>query len=399
MSAVPASAGRTTSALGDNIADSVRLAAIDLMTGEALKPGSAIALDVATEAEGLPVESLDKCSFAVDGIALSNRLGKLHFVLPNEFAQTSGLCTLSLGGKATYHVGELQTRLRAQSLEDGALFRFRTRSFILLPSGSIFEQKHGSSFEDIEIAPKRLLEGVTMSADYLVRSMQEDGRWTYVYDAVHNQDLTDTKGAAYNQMRHAGAAYFVADAFARLPRERSYLDAVDKAVAWLWPQLIPMGDFAGQPMASMCVDKGQLSRQVGCTGIVLVALVEWARNKGGVTDEELERMRQLARYIAHQQYPDGHFRKNSDRVAEEGIAPMPEEIEYYNGEAMLGIMRFYSLDRNETWKAVAYKAALWTIEIRDAGKTEETAPNDHWLAYALTFADTTKILGSCGMPC
>lgn len=346
--------------------------------------------------------SLDR--FCLDGYAFSDTHGKFGYILPNEACQNNG-AGLKIGGgdvgkdlKLDIVTTTFEARLdvrtgMAQSKEVRShaihghhktrhYFRFRTRSYVHLSDGSIFEQSQGRRVEDIQATPEAMFAAVKRGAEYLVRSQTADGKWTYLWDAVTNEDLT---GDDYNLLRHAGAAFFVADAFRQFPKEKAFIEAAENAVRWLEKDLIPMGKFYGKPMSSMCKDPRQQSRQVGCTGITLVGWAEMIlRRHGSLEKGELEKIRQLGRYIVHQQYKDGHFRKNSD-VMKEGKTDkkLKEEISYFQGEAEIGLMRLYEIDRNVTWRETALKGALWTILSRDRGVQYKDITNDHWLCYAL----------------
>ena len=57
--------------------------------------------------------------------------------------------------------------------------------------------------------------------------------------------------------------------------------------------------------------------------------------------------------------------------------------EYYPGEAVLALVRLYSVDPDEKWLDAAEKAARYLIQVRDGGIPPAAQIHDHWLLYAL----------------
>jgi hypothetical protein len=122
----------------------------------------------------------------------------------------------------------------------------------------------------------------------------------------------------------------------------------------------------------------------GGNGLALVALTKHAMITG--SKENLETMRNLARYIVHEQYPDGHFRNNADVMHEDEAAhkkKLKKEVSYYAGEAVLGLIRLYAIDPQPMWLDAAKKGAEYLIFVRDVNDNEDKQIHDHWLSYAL----------------
>jgi len=402
-----------SSALGNSVEEALILSAKNFVPRLPAGPFGAIAIDFAVFADTTGTRHRFNNTIAAlctEGYAFSDLHGGFGFVAPNELCQENlpGVKVIPGDVEALNRVrvdsNEFLARMeqrtglssgnvqrnrrrnhRVQSYSKNqtrTFFSFRTRSFVQLVDGTVFEQIRGLRKQEIEVTPTSMLAAVKLGAEYLVRSQMSDGRFTYLWDAIANRDLT---GNNYNQLRHSGTIFFLSQAFRYFPRERTFLEASEKAITWLEKQMIPMGKFRGESMSGMCIDKFQQSRQVGCVGIALVGWVEMILRRGGSLERgELEKLRQLGRYIVHQQYKDGHFRKNSDAVREGKAKPnLKEEIEYYQGEAEVGLMRLFELDRDPVWKETSMKGVLWTIVIRDKKKGIKTAPYDHWLMYAV----------------
>jgi hypothetical protein len=62
---------------------------------------------------------------------------------------------------------------------------------------------------------------------------------------------------------------------------------------------------------------------------------------------------------------------------------LPQELFYYPGEATLGLLRLYRLDRQPKLLEAARKAADFLVYQRDGQEDEEHQIHDHWLSYVL----------------
>jgi hypothetical protein len=92
----------------------------------------------------------------------------------------------------------------------------------------------------------------------------------------------------------------------------------------------------------------------------------------------------LARFLVHQQGPDGRF--ESKYFYGE---PDDEHFEsiYYPGEAILALARLHRLDGDPDWLAAARRGTDYLIDGRDAGKATADLPHDHWLLMGLAELD------------
>jgi hypothetical protein len=218
-----------------------------------------------------------------------------------------------------------------------------------------------------------LLAAVRAGGDYLARMTDAQGMFTYLYDPVADQKL---KG--YGLLRHAGSIYALMEAYEEL-RVPEWLAKARLALDYMKTRIKPT------PEGSYLLDNtGEEQQKVGGSGLALIALAKYAEATGDLGD--LQTMRELARLILHQQYPDGHFRDNADLMREDESLQgkkLAKEVPYFPGEAALGLVRLYALDPQPSFLAGARGGVDFLIHVRDAHDDLKTQNHDHWQSYAL----------------
>jgi hypothetical protein len=122
--------------------------------------------------------------------------------------------------------------------------------------------------------------------------------------------------------------------------------------------------------------------ELGATGLGLVALA--AAHDIDPRSVSLEQLQALGRFLLFLQKNDGSF-VGKYRV---GSGPVLDwESLYYPGEAALGLIALYEVDRSPQWLDAAAKALSYLAKIR-VGLS--TVPADHWALIA-----TAKLLPDC----
>jgi uncharacterized protein YyaL (SSP411 family) len=222
-----------------------------------------------------------------------------------------------------------------------------------------------------DVTPERLLAAVRRAADYLVRITSAEGRYVYMYRPVEDKDER-----TYEWLRHAGTTYALLEAYEELGTP-AYLEKAELALRYLEAHL--HDDAASQGKYAFDTDTEEMQK-AGGAGLSLVAFAKHAAVTG--KRDHLDTMRALARFIAKQQYDDGHFRSNADVERETG-KKQKKEVIYYFGEAVLGLMRLYAIDPQPSYLDVARRAADWIVHVRDVTASEQNQEHDHWMAYAL----------------
>jgi hypothetical protein len=229
-----------------------------------------------------------------------------------------------------------------------------------------------------ELSPDELIAAVRAGAEYLARSIDGRGAFAYIYEPAR-----DEVDHSYELLRHAGAIFALMEAYEEL-QVPAWREKAELAIGYLKAKLVKSPD--GATFTSVQDEEQQ---KAGASGLALVALSQFERATGDRS--ELGTMRELARFVLHQQYPDGHFRDNADVMREEATAHETErkkEVSYYAGEATLGLVRMQAIEPGGPanageWVAGARKAADYLVNVRDAKADLAHQIHDHWLSYAL----------------
>ncbi|MFO0661427.1 MAG: hypothetical protein U0165_16580 [Polyangiaceae bacterium] len=216
-------------------------------------------------------------------------------------------------------------------------------------------------------------EGLDLAGKYLARSIGQDGRFCYNYLALEDRCDND-----YNLLRHAGTAYSLFQIYAEI-RDPVMLAAAERSMAWLRKQTRQVD---GDPSRVFLLEGDRA--KLGAVGLSLLAFVE--REKIVADGKDRELMTKLANYLLSQQREDGYFA--SFFAWKAGVEAPRENSIYYPGEALLGLVRLYSIDPQPKWLTAANKAATYLVKKRwrFAG-IELYVPPDAWLTQALAELD------------
>jgi hypothetical protein len=334
-------------------------------------------LDVPTSAQSADVGALDELALTdvgTEGLLVARDDGRAAVVTPGEIVdrrlfhegRPAGLDREKIGALLASRAG-----VTPPELDGMRAYRFRADVHVESASrDAALPVFRGMVTRPAEVGVSRLLDGVRRGADYLVRTMRPDGRFIYLY-----HPLEDREDRTYGWLRHAATVYALLEAYGELGN-RAYLEKSELALAAMRSRLRDEPESLGKYLIDTTDEEQQ---KVGGAGLALVALAEHAATTG--QRDDLELMRALARFILHQQYPDGHFRANSD--LEKGGERLKREPVYYAGEGLLALLRLYALDPQSAYLDAARKGADWVVNVRDGAASEDNQEHDHWLSYAL----------------
>ena len=239
---------------------------------------------------------------------------------------------------------------------------------------------------------ERLLQRTVWAADYLISSIDADGKIRYRYFPSRDRDSN-----SYNLLRHGGTTYSILQAYDRTKFE-PYLAASVKAIDYLFAHCRrdkrtgPYGPNDGGESLFIVSPGDQV--KLGGAGLALVMLDQYVEATGD-TERYREEAQAFGRFLVSSQQKecipqykrtecDGEF------IYFPSLKPggPPTNLDgsaYYPGEAILGLVRLYSWDPNPLWLETAVRAADWLIQVRDSGKNERQLANDHWLMIALSY--------------
>jgi hypothetical protein len=311
--------------------------------------------------------------------------GESSWILPSEVLEIP-LHSESKGKKGIDRKGVLKALARRNDQlgelpEEFPYLRLRTVAWAESdnPDGKrpgIFRLYRLHAAEPEEISEDRLLQRAVWAADYLISSISSEGKVRYQYKVQADKD-----SASYNLLRHGGTTYSVFQVYDRTKFE-AYRRAGDAAISYLLKHSRReerMGRWGGGD--SLFVVEGD-DIKLGGAGLALVMLVQRMESTGD-REEYLDEARAYARFLLSQQKEDGEF--SYFAPLKPGGYASKDSSEYYPGEAILGLIRLYALDRNELWLQTAVRGADWLIDVRDKGKSEAQLLNDHWLMLGLSY--------------
>ncbi len=250
-------------------------------------------------------------------------------------------------------------------------YRFSTRSWYWHADEA--KPLYRGHFLAFDLSEQALLESISEAADYLTRSIDEDGRFVYNY-----LPKTDQEGSGYNILRHAGTLYSLLEWYQERPNPE-LLAAVERGLNYLWRQT---GHCQGADVMRIAdliciVEDGEI--KLGGNALAVLAMTEHHR----ITNDPrwLEPATALAGWLLHNQSESGEFSPHK------WLFPSGEASDfvsgYYPGEALYALTRLYQSDPDTRWLDAANRGADWLINVRDAGKSVDQLDHDHWLMYAL----------------
>lgn len=226
--------------------------------------------------------------------------------------------------------------------------------------------------------PDALLQRAVWAGDHLAAITGPDGGIRYHYD-VDRDRVRD----GINIIRHAGTIYAMLQAFDRT-RAPAIRAAAERAIEFLLRHTEAgrrQGPHGGGDARFVLDEDGPGAPiPLGGSALAVVALVQYQEATGDA--RWLPQARALARFLVAHQEADGHFQSHIPYRAGDRVDKA--DSVYYPGEAILGLVRLYALDRDPLWLATARRGADWLIDVRDRGKGPDQLVNDHWLMIALS---------------
>ena len=241
-----------------------------------------------------------------------------------------------------------------------------------------------------EATPDVLLQRIVWAADYLTSSVSAKGKIRYRYKVTSDRD-----SSSYNLLRHGGTTYSILQAYDRTKYEPwllasvqamqylfEHMDSDRRTGPWLPEDHPSFGDslyIVSNPTRT--APEGLV--KLGGAGLALVMIDQYVEATAD-TETYRQQAQDLARFLVASQKQDGEFVYFPSRHPG-GPVTSTDDSPYYPGEAILGLVRLYSWDRNPLWLETAVRGADWLIDVRDAGKDASELANDHWLMLALSY--------------
>ncbi len=212
---------------------------------------------------------------------------------------------------------------------------------------------------------------IDRAAGYILRNTRDDGMFEYRI----NTDPTVKVKKRYNILRHGGTIYAMSMHYERYPDE-AMLSAIKRAGKYLRDEAI--GPLASDENLLAVWSKPQVNRsskfleaKLGGAGLGLVALTSLEMFQPGFTSHN--DLIKLGNFILFMQKEDGSF--YSKYIPAAGGFQKNWHSLYYPGEAALGLLMLYELDRSKLWISSATKTLTYLANSR---KNIINVPADHW---------------------
>ncbi|MBR1579110.1 MAG: CapA family protein [Selenomonadaceae bacterium] len=207
-------------------------------------------------------------------------------------------------------------------------------------------------------------------AAYLAGEVKPNGRFIYGH-----YPCTGKVVPSYNTLRHFSSIFAMLDVYETYGRmgNSKLGSAINKALKYGLKTFIQYRTLDDGTEAAYPVDFEGNEIKLGALGVTLVMLVKHSILMK--TKKNLPLMEALARGIYSMQNPDGsfvHVLNSEDYSVKE-----PFRIVYYDGEAIFGLMRLYSITKDEKLRATSEAAFKRFIA------TNHWENHDHWLSYAI----------------
>jgi len=205
---------------------------------------------------------------------------------------------------------------------------------------------------------------ICKTADYLLSTQQEDGKFIYGYLPCFHATLT-----SYNIVRHALAVFAFMDCY-RITQDDRYRTAALQSLHFMLNNYVHMSD-----EAAYLVEYGEEAEiKLGGSALLILSIsscLEFLEDKAHYMDL----LRKAGNGILKLQKENGqymHVLNYPDMTVKDEFRTL-----YYTGEACYALMRLYGLDRDPKWINSVKLAFVYA----EAEKYYNSF--DHWLAYAV----------------
>jgi len=213
-------------------------------------------------------------------------------------------------------------------------------------------------------------EVITKASTFLNNEIMDDGKFHYGYFPVFGNRMKN-----YNILRHASSLWSLINLY-RMTKDKAVLSNLDLAIKYMVDGYIEYKDKS----TAFLIEHEANEIKLGGNGVACIMLTEYMDILGN--DKHIELVRALANGIIAMQNPDGSFVHILDYPSFE----LKEEYRtvYYDGEAVFGLTRAYSLTKDKKYLEAA------KLGIENLMAKNYVIHRDHWVAYA--FNEITKYI-------
>ncbi len=214
-----------------------------------------------------------------------------------------------------------------------------------------------------------ILKMVRKGASFLANQVQKSGKFVYGLWPCFNKVVPK-----YNTLRHFSSSFAMLDVYETYRMGEAKIGAaINKAIKYGVEHFIKYRTLPDGTEVAYIYEPEEKEIKLGALGVILVMFIKHAKLMK--TKKYYPLMNALARAIYTMQKPDGSFVHvlNSDDFS------VKEEfrIVYYDGEAVFGLMKLYSLTHDEMLLRASQIAFQRFIA------TDHWKNHDHWLSYSI----------------
>ena len=212
------------------------------------------------------------------------------------------------------------------------------------------------------------------AASHLTRQIENNGRFIYGRLPCFNRIVS-----GYNTLRHFSSTFAMLDVYEtyapndRSARKEELRQAINRSLDYAAKNFIVWRRMIDGTQVAYVEEPDSKELKLGALGISIVAFAKFTELMH--SEKYLPLMNALARAIKTMQNDDGSFVHVLN--AGDFTIKAPFRTVYYDGEAVFGMMRLYSLTRDEKLLEASELAFKHFIA------TDHWKNHDHWLSYAV----------------
>ena len=292
---------------------------------------------------------------------------------------------------------KISERIKLLALQkDWKFYLINTRAFVSYKDECIPLYRGNVMYNEFDF--DILVNQFERSANWLIKNMQDDGRFLYYYDCSedstkdHEHPTRPENDRYYNDLRHCGGAITLIRAYSHTG-DKKFIDAAKRALDFT---VTTAKEHIVEGKTAYHAYYNQKSK-LGGSGMALVAMMQYRIATGEKIYDEY--IKGFARHILSRMTPEGEFMGYYIHPSYQNGEPLlnmsdKERMEtfsfYYPGEALLGLGLFanHFKDDEELKNLVVEKTKVamdWIVDERPKRYSHlfTPLPSDAWLMQAI----------------
>ncbi len=204
------------------------------------------------------------------------------------------------------------------------------------------------------------------AGEYFKRTVDKNGRFVYLYSPI-----TGKAGSSYNILRHAGSVYSMLELY-EVTKDKELLATAKRGIEYLKRQARYCKNSSNK---SLCIIEKDLFK-LGSNGLAAVAIAKYQKITEDNTYNNL--LLALGAGMLERLEQNGNFRVHKEVYSTGQVLGFRSS--FYPGEAILGLLRIYELNKDKKWLEAVIRAANYRINSDPDYAIEK---RDHWFLYCL----------------